>query len=477
MPQLDGSSSDFEELQFPQASGISRKSNAVLISFDSDEALQHSTEAVKSVSREDSFTPSLRTMSTSPKSFNINSSLPASILSTTAQSSNSKRTEDIWAKNKLTTSKARKDKNRPKIVDLRTPPRVKERRFGRELNTNTQVSPVKLRKSPRRHRKDEPILKESSLPAVQSMKPLKAVSKADPSTMETKKRKITSLIEQTVNLKNPRSSIPKKPAITQSSAQGDVNGDPQVLKPTPASRPPSPVKLILNFAKRPAKIDIPDGVATLTYEDFQNMTPTVTAKICWCNKPAAYSTHKKNDHPHISQCTNLNCRFRWYHYACLNRSDKGKARFGNLVCQVCRNEQDFAERENANGWSTEKLLNYVVPWSKEDLEAEMPGLGGHAPVTNPYGLCVEVDLGPAYWTEIEAEAHGALGALDKIGYTQSRPHMLEEAYLHSDAYFGLRADRSREELANEGWWYDKVAVEKEHSHGDDMDDDDTAEEL
>lgn len=477
MPQLDGSSSDFEELQFPQASSDSPERNATSVCSNSDETLEKFTEAAKSASHKGPFTLPLRSTSTSPKSFNINSSLPTYMLSTTARSSTSTTTKGIWAKNKSTTSKEQKEKNGPETVDLITPPRVKERRFGRELNTNTKVSLVRPREPPRRHKTDGPLLKESSLPAVQPMNPLKAVSKADPSTMETKKRKIASLIEQTYKPKRPRSSIPKKLATTQYSAEGDVNGDPQVLKPAPATRPPSPVELILNFAKRPAKIDIPDGVATSTYEDFQNMTPTITSKICWCNKPAGYSTHKRNDHPHISQCTKLNCRFRWYHYACLNQSDKGKARFGNLICQVCRNEQHFAEREIANGWSKEKLWNYVVPWSKEDIEAELPGLGGHAPVTNPYGLCVEVDLGPAYRTEIEAKEHGTLGVLDRIGYTQSHPYMLEEAYLHSDAYSGLRADLAREESANKEWWWGKLAVEDEHSHGEETDYDDTAEEL
>lgn len=475
MPHLDGSSSDFGEIDFNQAPSATRKDDTIWVSSDSDEPLKHLTAPAKPTALGHSFTLPLRRMSTSPKSSFGQSSRPAPVPSITVRSSTSTRTDRV-SKNITGTDRALASKNSPQIIDLITPPRprIKERKFGRELNTNTTASPTGLRRSPRKN-KSNPVLQENLVPPVQPMKPLKTLTQTQTSTKETKKRKMAPLLEQTVKQKKQRMSILKDPTVPQAIAQRDLLGPPQVPKPESAVRPPSPVKLIVNFAKRPAGMNIPDGVATLIYEEFQDGSPAPSAKICSCNKPAGHSTFKKNDQPHISQCTNPNCRFRWYHYACLNLSDKGKARFGNLFCQLCRNEQEFAERDKMSGRSLDKWLDFKMPWTKEDIEAQIPGLGGHVPAVNPYGLGTEIELAPAYHTETQTK--GTLGALEMLGYPQSHPYMLEEAYCNPDAYAGLRADLAGDEEGDEGRWYERRAGGDEYSYDDEMVDVETEEEV
>ncbi|KAJ4991881.1 hypothetical protein SVAN01_02731 [Stagonosporopsis vannaccii] len=469
LPQLDGASSDFEELQFPQATSNSRMSDTIWIDLDSDETLEHIPLPTKSKCYKAVSTFPLRTTSIPSKSADGHSSL----VPTTKQSPIPAKTNGISAKNESTTNDAQKDKNSPEIIDLITPPRTKERKFGCELNTNIKVSPGELQRSLREHKTGSSFLKENLFPAVYRMKPLQAPSKATPPTKETPKRKITSTFEQTAERNKLRKKMQEELVVTKFIAHEIMNDPPQVPELSSAFHPSSPVKLIVNFAKRPMKLTIPDGVATLTYQDFQNISPAPNAKICWCNKPANYSTRKKTDQPHISQCMNLNCRFRWYHYFCLNQSDKGKARYGNLFCQICRNEQEFVVRDKKDGQTVEKLINIKVPWTKNDIEAEMPGLGGHIPMVNPYGLGAEVDLGPTCRIETEVKAVGALGALDRLGYTKSCPLMLEEAYLHPIAY----ASFPQNEEGDEEWWYAKRAVDNDYSHGEETTHDEIEEEF
>ncbi|KAH6644760.1 hypothetical protein C7974DRAFT_440300 [Boeremia exigua] len=271
-----------------------------------------------------------------------------------------------------------KSKHGSQIIDLITPPRAKERTFGLELDTNARFPLVQLRRSPRNLKTDVPA--KTYLSPVRPMKPLKAVSKRKGLAETTKKHKVVDPLQQT--------NKPKKPCN-------------KILKPDSTVHSISPLQVIVYFAKRAANTEVPDGVATLTYEAFQVTSPVATAKICCCNKPAGHGTSKKKGAPQIAECNNLNCRFRWYHYACLNLSDKGKARFGTLLCQYCRGEEELAEQGKRAGWSMEKLVDFKMPWTKQDIDAEMPGLGGHAPLVHPYGLGISVDNEPEHQIDPE----------------------------------------------------------------------------
>lgn len=385
--------------------------------------------------------------------------------------------------NTHTKSITTKDNCDTQIIDLTTPPRIKERKFGRELDTNAKAPLIQVSRSPRKHKTDMFMAQEIRPAPVKSMKALKPVQKTKTVPKETKKRKTVAVGQQIGKQKKariiaPKESIPidrmeiapKDSTPTQSQPRTiSMVGLQYAPKPEPTAQSSLPPELIVHFAKRPRELQVPDGVATPIYEDFQTTHPAPTSKICWCNKPASHGTFKKKEDPQIAQCTNKDCRFRWFHYACLNLSEKAKARFGTLLCSVCRMEQDFAEQDRKNGWSGEKLMDVQPIWTKEDIETQIPGLGGVVPPASPYGLGIEVQLGPMY--DAQVKETGTLGGLEKLEYPQSRPEMLEEAYLHAGAYAEVLARRAEEE------WDDVTYAGEEEYDDDGLDDEEMDEEL
>jgi hypothetical protein len=123
----------------------------------------------------------------------------------------------------------------------------------------------------------------------------------------------------------------------------------------------------------------------------------------------------------------------WYHYDCLDKSCKLKANHGTMVCQLCRNEEALQDFGRKNGFKMQTLLNneFKMPFSRAEIMATLPGVGGHAPVVNPYGLGlpeVIVNL------HIETAPKGSLGELPFFGFKQSFPHLLTEAYTNAQSY-------------------------------------------
>lgn len=102
-------------------------------------------------------------------------------------------------------------------------------------------------------------------------------------------------------------------------------------------------------------------------------------------------------------------------------------------------------------------MDFKMPWTKKEIEAEIPGLGGHIAGVHPYGLSLDMDLGPAYPTK--AQPTGTLGSLEALGLTQSHPYMLEEAYLHPDVNFDFRQEVLKEEWGGEKWLYEAEVAE------------------
>ncbi|KAF3041076.1 hypothetical protein E8E12_003278 [Didymella heteroderae] len=361
-------------------------------------------------------------------------------------------------------------------TDLTTPPRKKGGKFGQELDTNAKAPLVQSRRSPRKHRTEIP-MPQSILPAP---------------TNETKKRKKADVREQTFKQKRacktftkystprigmdmlrkeivPQKPVPSRPRPGLSSPDRPLRS----IRPAPPVRGSSPLKLTVHFAKRLADEELPDSIAEEEWEVFQSTHPTLRSKICFCNQAACHGKFKKGEDPQIAQCVKQDCLFRWFHYVCLDLSEKGKARWGKVLCSVCHVEQKLVERDRNNGWKVEKMINLQPMWTKEDIEEQLPGLRGVIPRANPYGLDLEVQLWPCFERQIREK--GTLGGLVRPGYPQSHPEMLEEAYLHAGAYRELLAKRAEEDQDVE--WEEEAHREGEENYDEGVYDEEIDEAL
>jgi hypothetical protein len=435
-----------------------------------------------SYQRSDSFNLPLRTPPSSsghPTPYNPPTRPPASTVTKPGNTKGNRNRDGI----------ATKSTSSPPVVDLTTPP-GKERKFGQELDTNAKAPLIQVRRSPRKHKTNISMSQGIRPAPVKPMKPLKSVQKTKTvpkQTKETKKRKNALVGEQTVKLKKARTiatKISMPLAGMETAPKQFVLSRPQLglssptrlqrtSQPAPAVRSSSPPKLTVHFAKRPADSQLPDDITEEEWDAFQSARPTPASKICFCNRPACHGKFKKGEDPQIAQCVSKDCRFRWFHYACLDLSEKGKARWGTLLCSVCRIEREYAEQDEKSGWCVEKLIEYQPVWTKERIETHMPGLGGMIPQTNPYGLGLEIQLAPEYQRQINET--GTLGGLQKLGYPQPRPEMLEEAYLHAGAYAELLARRAEEEQYGE--WEDETHTDMEEDHDAEVYDEEMDEEL
>lgn len=414
--QLDGASDYHSDVQTQPLSSSDHDHGAVWENLDSRKDSDNDSEPTRC---SDSCILALRTTSASPTSSVGCSTRAAPPFADSA-------TIDNTPKKAHWNSSVTLNKYKFRIKAQKTPTHTKERRFGREIDPNSTVPPVQVRRSPRKH-KESSISQENVLSVpVRPMKPLKA-KKTNNSTKETKKRKTAPVEQRTGKQQKAHTADPKELKPDKPEPLVNITAGFRYL---PASEPTNlPLTLTVHFAKRPPVQDTPEGIAPQTHEAFRTMHPEPSSRICWCNEPASYSTTKRPD-PHIAQCTNRDCRFKWYHYACLSQSDKGKARWGNLICQHCRNEEEFAAKNKCKG-NMVQHMDFGKMWTKEGIEVEMPGMGGNVPVVNPYGLGVEICLGSAYTSK--AQDRASLGGLGSFGYALSRPCMLEEVYLNTGA--------------------------------------------
>lgn len=192
------------------------------------------------------------------------------------------------------------------------------------------------------------------------------------------------------------------------------------------------------FAKR-TLMDCPDTISPPTWVAYETRSPSASEIICSCRKPAHTSDLM------IAQCSNRDCTIVWYHYDCLDKSGKISCRHGKLICQFCKNETHFRIHDADHGWTVENMVENEVkmPFTGVEMVATMPGQGGGYGIVNPYGLGdggEEQDLiGPSVY------AQGALGALGMLGYEDSSPFMVTEAYKNKHAYAKLREKAAAEE--------------------------------
>jgi hypothetical protein len=211
------------------------------------------------------------------------------------------------------------------------------------------------------------------------------------------------------------------------------------------------------FAKRPPTT-IPDTLSDIAFRAYLLRVPSFTETICSCRAAARTPSVK------IVQCSNTDCVVGWYHYDCLDKSAKLSCRHGTLVCQHCKNETYFRERDEKNGWSIEKMAEaeIAVPFSGVEMLGAMPAQGGGYGVVDPYGLGAAVE-GPGVAARV---SRGALGKLGFFGYAASAPFLVDKAYVWGTAELYLSEPREAGEEENyEGEQEEEGEVQGEEEEG------------
>ncbi|KAF1980244.1 hypothetical protein BU23DRAFT_625395 [Bimuria novae-zelandiae CBS 107.79] len=145
--------------------------------------------------------------------------------------------------------------------------------------------------------------------------------------------------------------------------------------------------------------------------------PRPNQLICSCKKPAKTGTTR------VVQCRNPNCFIGWYHYACLNLSEKGCARFGTLLCELCTGEQHW--RKKADGTPDLSIL-----FSKEELLQGVYGILEGVGAKDPYGLCM------FNWQQESGDSDGYLGEDEAYGVVyhedEDEPQKKKQKMAHED---------------------------------------------
>ncbi|KAF2442914.1 hypothetical protein P171DRAFT_51970 [Karstenula rhodostoma CBS 690.94] len=105
----------------------------------------------------------------------------------------------------------------------------------------------------------------------------------------------------------------------------------------------------------------------------ENLYPHPNQLICSCRGPAKTETVR------IVQCRNTECFVRWYHYACLkDKREKGVARFGTLLCELCKGEEYWKKAQGVTDLS--------MPFSQKEVVDGIMNQFGTNGAGDPYGL-------------------------------------------------------------------------------------------
>ncbi|KAF2864913.1 hypothetical protein BDV95DRAFT_613073 [Massariosphaeria phaeospora] len=155
------------------------------------------------------------------------------------------------------------------------------------------------------------------------------------------------------SLEPPPRSAPLQAALTSAKARKQSALD-------PSAAPFTPIPPIRAITKRTANPLPP--------------FPSAATRICSCRKPA------RTFHVRLHQCNNGACPVDWWHYACLDKSNKLSARSPKWICGVCKASAFFEARDRpaAARFETPEGMAEVVSAMK------MPGFGRG--VQDPYGL-------------------------------------------------------------------------------------------
>ncbi|KAH7066774.1 hypothetical protein BKA63DRAFT_607678 [Paraphoma chrysanthemicola] len=244
----------------------------------------------------------------------------------------------------------------------------------------------------------------------------------------------------------PKTTTPPKRKIKPASKKKP----PPPPKPTTLKdlKPTKPQPPFTPFLAKHAKLsitDIPSHISEYTFPTSIARIPQTKEIICHCRKPA------RTPHIQLAQCANMTCNIGWYHYECLDKSGKIRARHGTMLCQYCRNEGYFREVAERNG---SKLVEgeLSVPFSAVDVLARMPGPGGVLGVRDPYGLATMSEV-PRVDGQASVYEKGALGRMALFGYEDAVPEMLGEAYRNGKVHRAewMAREAEEEEAERAGW--------------------------
>jgi hypothetical protein len=329
-----------------------------------------------------------------------------------------------------------------------TPDQSTKRKFGRELDTNAVL---KAPKKPMSAALEMRIRKKDANGTADIRDFLHSAIKTPPNPANHSPRDEDNLLpistyrdrspswettEEDLEIPNENEPILPTPKVTP----------PRKTKPLPKKKspPPKASKLAaskagaqpvpaLFFAKR-IPVAAPDTISENIYAEHQARQPSAKEIICLCSKPAR--THDVM----LAQCANTDCVIGWYHYDCLDKPGKISCRHGRWICQHCKNASHFRGLEKQNGWSVERMMasEVAMPFTAQEMQAEMPNLGGGMGIVNPYGFGIVQEQDKPMFTPMP----GALGSLAFLGYAESSPYAVKEAYTATRALVDRRQGES-----------------------------------
>lgn len=206
-------------------------------------------------------------------------------------------------------------------------------------------------------------------------------------------------------------------------------------KKAPAKHPTSkPIKAIILynpvFARRPplTEADIPSDMDHDTYKAWLQHVPDPENIICLCKKRAGAGEVQ------LVECSGPDCKIRWFHRSCLEKSMKLQIRFGTMLCVLCRDAKHFKDLAKEKGWSIDKLIEEEtkLAFSAAEVFAYLPEPGGSDKIANAYGLGLQDDVVEAAPVlAVEDERRLPFSMHDK--YVQARPQQFFEAYENAEA--------------------------------------------
>jgi len=217
--------------------------------------------------------------------------------------------------------------------------------------------------------------------------------------------------------------------------------------PSPLPKPSS--KLQPPFAPifrkdNPATQVTPPGVSELEHTASLTRLPAKDDIICICGKPAQTFDVR------IAQCITPDCPIGWVHYDCMDTKFKRCIRHRTQKCEICRNEEHFAEVNRQGSWSGEDAVSSAQRPAFLGLDAvtaALPNIGGFTAMSNPYGLADSGPVGGKTTTlsplapsfipgQGASETSGqngqtTVGSALTMGLVPARPHLFTEAYTNA----------------------------------------------
>lgn len=306
------------------------------------------------------------------------------------------------------------NKNTIKTSAVNTPSRHPIRAFGREIDLNPVLIPLKMIKDARITKEHTKDIRDFLTPTLNTAQRQGLMPTSTPpiDIPEQDHEPVDIFAAYLAHAAKSDSSPPPKPNPKPKTPPKPKKTSPPRPSPAPPNTGPFPAKL--------TPLLCPPTISPLTYAAYLSRTPPPGEIICHCRLPARTSA--------IAQCSNAECAFVWFHYECLDKSAKLSARHGRLVCGVCRNEGRF--KEGARTVEEMVRRECKMAFTGREMVAGMEGVGGVVEVERPYGLGVEV----VEEESVGAPARGALGELAFFGYAESRPEAVVDAYENAHLY-------------------------------------------